>query len=91
MLTLTDSGLQVCDPLPDVEGELLGKQTVLGHVHLTVVEQLLHTVLEPRTAAFDMSLYHLRGGSIGRASDSTSKDPRFEPRQEHKHILRESF
>ena len=32
-------------------------------------------------------LNRCRGGSVGRASDSRSKDPRFESRQEHKKNL----
>ena len=43
--------------------------------------------LPPPPPSSSSSYKQTRGGLIGRASDSRSKDPRFKPRQEHKKKL----
>ena len=53
---------------------------LLGWVANWVLLEFLKLVLTLR-------LDRYRGGSVGRASDSRSKDPSFEPRQEHKKNL----
>lgn len=46
LLELTNSSLQFSNPFPDTVRKLFCKQSILGHVHLPAVKQLLHTILK---------------------------------------------
>ena len=50
LLELTNSSLQLSNPFPDVVCKLLCKQPILGHIHLTVITQLFHTILKQKVA-----------------------------------------
>ena len=63
------------------------RYTVTTRLILQYDWQQCHSVLLIHYSWRAKPLLEWRGGSLGRASDSRCKDPRFESRQEHKNIL----